>query len=275
MTEINSPPRKLTHDDFVTDVLCFISHRASAHSQTAAVGTQISKFFPKSADPSSTAETANKRRKRAADVPVDLRAASDDDEKDDEPQPSTSAATQSNTAGKRTLRENIQRSRATITTQISDKPKDTAISKFFHRAQDDDDDMAFETPKKKPKPAAKMAVKRTRVTKAKKAAPAAAAKTKQQPSAKNMIRERFFSDVMAQHSARDGVDADELQMALAMSRSMAEQQHPENEQSAELATTSAAAKPKATKATKEKAVFDIFQSFGIREGYKGAFELFL
>lgn len=240
--------------------MCCVSFRNGVLSQAAAVDTQISKFFPKSADPTDPAGT-RAGRKRAAAVPVDLAAASDTD---DERLPSTSSAKQHIEAAKRTLREKIQ---STVQPKITDKQKDTMISKFFERNQDDeddDDDMAFETPKPKPKPPAKVATKRTRVVKPKQTA---AAKSKQ-PSAKNMIRERFFSDVMAQHSARDGVDSDELQMALALSRSMA-QQSQQQEPSADHAAMSAAANPKVKNATKEKAVFEIFQNFGFREGYKG------
>lgn len=133
------------------------------------------------------------------------------------------------------------------------KPTANVISKFFLPNEDDenDDNDDFASPKKRTAPV------RTTILKSKKPKKVSAKTAKQI----NMIKEKYFSNVVQEHSARDGVDPDQLQLALAISRSLLPDElavDAEPEDSTQVIRTK-----------KQKAVHEIFQRFGFKSGLEG------
>lgn len=186
--------------------------------------TQISKLFPKQ---NATAEDEPKRtgRKRSAEV--------------GQPQ----------SAGPSSTKQTKSTTKVDNKTNVDPKKNNNVISKFFHRNEDDESD-DFESPKKRVPIIKKKTIPKP--TKPKKVS----AKTAKQI---NQIKEKYFSNIVKEHSSRDGVDPDQLQLALAISKSLQPDEEPDAvEESTQV-----------KRSNKQKAVHEIFQRFGFKSGLEG------
>lgn len=188
--------------------------------------TQISRLFPKRSISGEDDVVGRPARKRIAEV------------------------SQTSTAGPSSSKQIKPTSNASKKTITEAKPNaNNVISKFFLTNEDDDND-DFQSPKKRAQPVKKKIPKPTKPKKV-------SAKTTKQI---NQIKEKYFSKIVSEHSARDGVDPDQLQLALAISRSLVPDEQPDDD--AEDFT-------QAIRTKKQKAVHDIFQRFGFKSGLEG------
>lgn len=134
---------------------------------------------------------------------------------------------------------------------IDVKQTTNVISKFFQRSEDDDND-DFESPKKRAPTVRKKIAKPAKVKKV----PAKISKSV------NNIKEKYFSNVVNMHCAQDGTDPDELQLTLAVSRSLLPDDHQNEAEKLNIDTRSSRSK-------KQQAVHEIFQRFGFKSGAEG------